>query len=131
LPNGCRAGSVHPFSIFLHTAAFVACFEAWLLGEARLEDMLLWLTTIVSLEAIYIGLFLQNSSNHGDANEQQAAEDYRTNVEAERRVERLEIELARIESEKLDAILKLLVKPAIGHRKQSTPARRKTKTSRK
>jgi hypothetical protein len=45
-----RIGS--PLSIFLHTAAFVACFEAWLLGEVRLEDMLLWLTTIVSLEAI-------------------------------------------------------------------------------
>jgi hypothetical protein len=30
--------------------------------------MLLWLTTIVSPEAIYIGLFLQKS--HGDANEQ-------------------------------------------------------------
>ena len=75
----CRIGS--PLSIFLHTATFVACFEAWLLGEVRLEDMLLWLTTIVSLETIYIGLFLQNSANrHGGTNEHQAAEDFRSDA---------------------------------------------------
>jgi hypothetical protein len=50
-------------SIFPHTSPFWACFQAVFLGEIRLPKMLLWLTTIVSLEAIYIGLFLQDSSN--------------------------------------------------------------------
>lgn len=71
-----RIGST--LSIFLHTAAFASCFQAVLLGEIDLRDMLLRLTTVVSLEAIYNGLFLQNSSNrHGDSNEHQAAEDFR------------------------------------------------------
>lgn len=118
-----RIGST--LSIFLHTTAFIACFEAVWLGEIPLEEMLLWLTTIVSLEAIYIGLLLQNSSNrHGDANEHQAEADYLTNVEAERRIERLGVELARIEDDKLNTILAILTK-------KPTPARRKRKTSRK
>jgi uncharacterized membrane protein len=99
----CRIGS--PLSIFLHTAAFVACFEAWLLGEVWLEDMLLWLTTIVFLEAIYIGLFLQNSANrHGDANEHQAAENFRVNQEAKIDIEELMRRLSRMEDEKLSSL---------------------------
>jgi hypothetical protein len=60
-----RIGS--PLSIFLHTAAFVACFEAWLLGEVRLEKMLLWLTTIVSLEAPSTSAFFSKKAQIGMA----------------------------------------------------------------
>ena len=52
-----RIGSMT--SIIAHTVAFIAGFEAVALGEIALPDRLLWLTTIVSLEAIYIGLFLR------------------------------------------------------------------------
>jgi uncharacterized membrane protein len=102
-----RIGSMP--SIIAHTLAFVACFEAVWLGEIALESMLLWLTTIVSLEAIYIGLFLQNSSNrHGDASEHQAEADYRTNVESKEDIEQLIESVARIETDKLDKILVIL-----------------------
>jgi Protein of unknown function (DUF1003) len=113
----------------------VACFEAWLLGEVRLEDMLLWLTTIVSLEAIYIGLFLQNSSNrHGDANERQAAEDFRVNQEAKIDIEELMRRLSRLKTEKLDRLLTIQemhfasVNPFFADLpKNSTPPRRKAR----
>jgi len=99
-----RIGS--PLSIILHTVAFVACFGTVFLGEIPLPNMLLWLTTIVSLEAIYIGLFLQNSSNrHGDESEHQAHADFVTNLEAKKDIEQLMQTLARIETEKLDTIL--------------------------
>jgi uncharacterized membrane protein len=103
-----RIGSMP--SIVAHTLAFVACFEAVVLGEIDLPSMLLWLTTVVSLEAIYIGLFLQNSSNrHGDASEHEAQADYLTNLEAKGDIEKLIYQLARIETEKLDKILAALV----------------------
>lgn len=99
-----RIGSMP--SIIGHTLAFVACFEAVALGENGLQDMLLWLTTIVSLEAIYIGLFLQSNSNrHGDASEHQAEADFRTNVAAKQDIERLIQSLARIKTDKLDKVL--------------------------
>jgi uncharacterized membrane protein len=119
-----RIGS--PLSIFLHTAAFFACFEAVYLREVQLEQMLLWLTTIVSLEAIYIGLFLQNSSNrHGDEAEHQSNADYVTNLKAKRDIEEVMWNLARIEDEKLDAILKILVTPTMKARKRVKHAKRK------
>ncbi|MBV9825173.1 MAG: DUF1003 domain-containing protein [Alphaproteobacteria bacterium] len=84
-----RIGSMT--SIVLHTVAFALCFVAVFLGWIALEAMLLWLTTIVSLEAIYIGLFLQNSSNrHGDAAEANAKLDAETNIKAEEEVEELQ-----------------------------------------
>jgi uncharacterized membrane protein len=102
-----RIGSMP--SIVAHTLAFIACFEAVALGEIDLQAMLLWLTTIVSLEAIYIGLFLQNSSNrHGDASEHQAEADYATNIAAKQDIEKLIQSLARIETDKLDKILAAL-----------------------
>lgn len=52
-----------PVSIVLHTLAFAACFLLVLLGVARLETMLLALTTAVSLEAIYLALFIQMTVN--------------------------------------------------------------------
>ena len=45
-------------SIIVHTILFILCFSLYFLGVA-FEQILLVLTTIVSLEAIYLSLFIQ------------------------------------------------------------------------
>ncbi len=51
------------WSVMLHTCAFIGAFILVWLG-AELERVLLVLTTIVSLEAIYLSIFIQMSVNH-------------------------------------------------------------------
>lgn len=93
-------------SIVLHTVVFVVSFAMVIMGIVALDTMLLGLTTVVSLEAIYLCLFLQNSSNrHGDAMELNAVQDYKTNLEAEKRIEALQEHLASIETSYLKEIL--------------------------
>lgn len=53
-----------PQSIAIHTAAFVASFATVWLGLLGFDRMLLVLTTIVSLEAIYLSLFIQMTVNY-------------------------------------------------------------------
>jgi uncharacterized membrane protein len=113
-------------SIFLHTAAFLACFEAVFLGEAKLDTMLLALTTVVSLEAIYLSLFIQSSTNrHSDQSEYQAHQEYITTIRSEQNIERVLATLALMDSKKLDTILKLLVEPEMKARKRAVHAKRK------
>lgn len=50
-------------SIIVHTAIFASSFLAVLSGLVSFERMLLVLTTIVSLEAIYLAIFIQMSIN--------------------------------------------------------------------
>jgi peptidoglycan hydrolase CwlO-like protein len=50
-------------SIILHTVFFAGCFIAVYIGAVSLDRMLLVLTTIVSLEAIYLAIFIQMSLN--------------------------------------------------------------------
>ena len=52
-----------PLSIVLHTIAFIVCLLAPLFGFIEWSSMLLILTTIVSLEAIYLSLFIQMTVN--------------------------------------------------------------------
>jgi uncharacterized protein YoxC len=52
-----------PQSIVVHTVAFVASFTAVALGFLTFDRMLLVLTTIVSLEAIYLSIFIQMTIN--------------------------------------------------------------------
>lgn len=52
-----------PQSIVIHTLVFVASFGAVYLGALSLDRMLLVLTTIVSLEAIYLAIFIQMTIN--------------------------------------------------------------------
>lgn len=52
-----------PASLLVHTVAFVASFATALLGAVRWDTMLLVLTTVVSLEAIYLAIFIQFSVN--------------------------------------------------------------------
>ncbi len=98
-------------SIIAHAALFAAGFVAVSLGEMDLAAFLLWLTTIVSIEAIFLSLFLQNSSNrHGDLAEHQAQQDFQTNLETLAKLE-------EIDSEKLDKILSILTNDIMKGRK--------------
>ena len=54
-------GSV--WSLIIHTILFIAAFTLVFFG-VRLELVLLILTTILSLEAIYLSIFIQLSVNH-------------------------------------------------------------------
>jgi uncharacterized protein YoxC len=49
-------------SLFIHTALFIASFTLYFWG-IPLEEILLVVTTIVSLEAIYLSIFIQMSVN--------------------------------------------------------------------
>ena len=53
-----------PASIVLHTLLFLGCFVVAYLGYIKWEEMLLILTTIVSLEAIYLSIFIQMTINY-------------------------------------------------------------------
>lgn len=54
-------GSVQ--SLILHTGAFLAVFVLGVVGAASWDFLLLVLTTIVSLEAIYLAIFIQFTVN--------------------------------------------------------------------
>lgn len=57
-----------PASLILHTLAFIVFFAAALAGLISWDLMLLFLTTIVSLEAIYLAIFIQMTVNqHTDS----------------------------------------------------------------
>src|SRR6185436_6172616 len=64
-----------PISIIVHTAIFIACF--WLAASGWLEwdKMLLILTTIVSLEAIYLAIFIQMTINYTTKELEEIGED--------------------------------------------------------
>lgn len=63
-----------PQSLIVHTFLFAAAFFAYYLGIA-FETVLLVLTTIVSLEAIYLSLFIQLSVNHATESLEDVEED--------------------------------------------------------
>jgi len=50
-------------SLILHSVLFILAFVIPLLGIISFEKMLLVLTTVVSLEAIYLAIFIQMSVN--------------------------------------------------------------------
>jgi hypothetical protein len=52
-----------PRSVILHSLVFIASFAVAGLGLVELDRMLLVLTTLVSLEAIYLSLFIQMTVN--------------------------------------------------------------------
>jgi uncharacterized membrane protein len=68
-----------------------------------------FLTMTVSLEAIFLTTLVLMSQNRQEERDRTQAEaDYETNVKAEEEIEELQTLLSRIESDKLDKILKLL-----------------------
>jgi uncharacterized membrane protein len=67
------------------------------------------LTMIVSLEAILLSTFIMMSQNRqADRDRVQSRADYETNIAAKEEIEDVQNSLKRIESEKLEEILKLL-----------------------
>jgi len=52
-----------PLSLNVHTALFALCFGLSIFGVISWDRMLLVLTTLVSLEAIYLAIFIQMSVN--------------------------------------------------------------------
>jgi peptidoglycan hydrolase CwlO-like protein len=61
-------------SLILHTILFVSSFILILLGMPS-EKVLLFLTTIVSLEAIYLAIFIQMTVNRNTARLDEVGED--------------------------------------------------------
>lgn len=53
-----------PTSLIAHTAIFIGFFAAVKTGLIGYDEMLLVLTTIVSLEAIYLSIFIQMTINY-------------------------------------------------------------------
>jgi uncharacterized membrane protein len=67
------------------------------------------LNLALSFQAAYAAPFIMISQNRqAERDRHQAEQDYRTNVEAEQRIEDLQRRLAAIEVDKLDYIIKLL-----------------------
>lgn len=64
-----------PASLAIHTLAFIAFFAASLMGLVAWELMLLVLTTAVSLEAIYLAIFIQMSVNRQSESLKEVEED--------------------------------------------------------
>lgn len=62
-------------SLILHTLFFIASFAAVLLGILELNTMLLVLTTVVSLEAIYLAIFIQMTVNENTRSLREVEED--------------------------------------------------------
>jgi len=96
-------------SLVLHTLIFAACFVAIFMG-ANAERVLLLLTTVVSLEAIYLSLFIQISVNRNTsdiANIQDDIEDIAEDVEdiaedvegIEKDIEEIQEDVEHIEKE--------------------------------
>jgi peptidoglycan hydrolase CwlO-like protein len=62
-------------SFVLHTIAFIAAFAVGILKLAPWDTVLLVLTTIVSLEAIYLSIFIQMTVNRQAAELAEVSED--------------------------------------------------------
>jgi ElaB/YqjD/DUF883 family membrane-anchored ribosome-binding protein len=64
-----------PASLAIHTVVFIAFFTVSILKWAPWDLMLLVLTTVVSLEAIYLALFIQMSVNRQSISLREVEED--------------------------------------------------------
>lgn len=64
-----------PASIVVHTVIFIGSFIAASYGVVDFDRMLLFLTTIVSLEAIYLAIFIQMTINYQGQSIAEVAED--------------------------------------------------------
>lgn len=64
-----------PVSIVVHTILFIVCFVIVGLGFIGFNEMLLGLTTVVSLEAIYLALFIQLTVNYQSQSIAEVSED--------------------------------------------------------
>ncbi len=90
--------------VFIH----IVGFALWITLPVEPFPFML-LTMIVSLEAIMLSTLIMMSQNRqSERDRHQAKADYNTDVRAKEEIEALQIQLNRIEVEKLDKILKAL-----------------------
>jgi len=61
-------------SILVHTAVFIVAFILYFFG-VKMEEILLIVTTVVSLEAIYLAIFIQMTVNRQSHSLKEVAED--------------------------------------------------------
>lgn len=88
------------FWIFVNLFAFVYRWDPY---------PFILLNLLFSTQAAYAAPIIMMSQNRqAERDRFQAAEDYKTNIEAKKEIEELQIVLARIENEKLDVIQKRL-----------------------
>jgi uncharacterized membrane protein len=67
------------------------------------------LNLLFSVQAAYAAPIIMMSQNRqAERDRYQASDDYRTNIEAKKEIEELQIALARIENDKLNEILNML-----------------------
>jgi len=64
-----------PVSVVVHTLLFAGSFVLVYLGLASFDQMLLVLTMVVSLEAIYLSIFIQMTINYTTKTVEEVAED--------------------------------------------------------
>lgn len=64
-----------PTSLIVHTILFIGSFLAVYFNRIAFEEMLLILTTIVSLEAIYLSLLIQMTINYTTESIEEVSED--------------------------------------------------------
>ncbi len=83
-----------PSSISLHTVLFVSFFALVLLGW-DLQEMLLVLTTILSIEAIYLALFIQMTVNRASESMDDVEKDIETIQEDDRKDDFNDAEIAK------------------------------------
>lgn len=98
------AGSMK--SVYLHSM----WFAVWILFKIEQFPYGL-LTMVVSLEAIFLSTFIMISSNRaGDRDRHAAEHDYAVNERSMADIEMLMTKLDKMESEKLDHIIRLLTR---------------------
>lgn len=78
-----------PASIAVHTVLFATSFLLVLFGLVEFERMLLVVTTIVSLEAIYLSLFIQMSINYNTD----------TIVEVEKDIDEIQVDIDEMQED--------------------------------
>lgn len=100
-----------PSSILLHTAFFAACFISAYIHLVEFDRMLLVLTTVVSLEAIYLAIFIQisiNSANEAIEEIEKDVDEIQEDVEEMTEDEEKEVKKEKAEAETLEEIQKSL-----------------------
>lgn len=89
-----------PSSLVVHTIFFLSTFCAGVLGLAPWELLLLVLTTVVSLEAIYLAIFIQITVNRNTASLHEVKEDV---AEIQEDIDEVQEDVAEI-SEDIDEV---------------------------
>ena len=85
-----------PQSIIVHTIVFALSFLFTIVGLVEFDRMLLVLTTIVSLEAIYLALFIQMTVNYTTQTIEAVGEDIE---EIQEDVEEIQVDVDEIQKD--------------------------------